>query len=199
MKRPMVLVGVLAFLACFVMAAEPGPILGAPAPSTEDWPEFSFDSQSRLIGEIEQTLLDDLKREHQAESGSGLFSDETEEPREAPIDPEIILQYYSLISDVAASHWAAPETALPADLTCTVEIPVEADGRATGVKIRKSSGNPDFDRSILSAIEKSSPFPPLPPDFKGRTAQVWIKFYSGVLLRLEQERKEGRPEGSATE
>ena len=170
--------------------AAPSPPDGAAAP-----PLMSFDAHTRLLRPIDRSIIEELKREHGPDAPQGPFLDDMESSGdgEPPVDPEIVLEYYSRVSDLVTAGWTAPVPPPAADLVCTVEISVAADGRAVKFKIRQSSGNLDFDRSISAAIEKSSPFPSLPPEFKGQTVEVWIKFYAEELLLMERARRDGRP------
>ena len=196
MKRHLMFIAALLFLACSSAGTPGGLSWAAPPPPGAAGPKFSFDAQTRLLGPIDLAIIEELKREHKPEDPPDLLFNGSDSGDAQPqVDPEIILEYYSRVSDVVTANWVAPEITLPADLTCTVEIPVAADGLAPGSKIRKSSGNADFDQSVMLAIEKSAPFPSLPPEFKGQTVEVWIKFYSEELLRLQQQREKGRSGG----
>lgn len=48
---------------------------------------------------------------------------------------------------------------LPRNLRCSVAVTVARDGEVLEVVVTRSTGDPKFDRSIVEAVFKSSPFP----------------------------------------
>lgn len=48
---------------------------------------------------------------------------------------------------------------LPRNLRCSVEVTVGPDGRVLDATVTHSTGNDKFDRSIVDAVYRSSPFP----------------------------------------
>ncbi|MCG6553907.1 MAG: TonB family protein, partial [Candidatus Magnetominusculus sp. LBB02] len=78
-------------------------------------------------------------------------------------------------SDIVGAHvrkrWAYPESAKKS-LEAIVVFTIRQDGRVDGVKLEKSSGNSFFDRSALSAVNKSVPMPQPPLD----SYEVGIRF-----------------------
>jgi colicin import membrane protein len=78
-------------------------------------------------------------------------------------------------SDIVGTHirkrWAYPESASKG-LEAIVVFTIRQDGRIEGMKLEKSSGNSFFDRTALSAVNKSVPMPQPPLD----TYEVGIRF-----------------------
>ncbi|MBF0488218.1 MAG: TonB family protein [Nitrospirae bacterium] len=78
-------------------------------------------------------------------------------------------------SDIVGAHvrkrWAYPESAKKS-LEAVVVFTIKQDGRIEGMKLEKSSGNSFFDRSALSAVNKSVPMPQPPLD----AYEVGIRF-----------------------
>ncbi|MBF0516082.1 MAG: TonB family protein [Nitrospirae bacterium] len=78
-------------------------------------------------------------------------------------------------SDIVGAHvrkrWAYPESAKKS-LEAIVVFTIKQDGRIEGMKLEKSSGNSFFDRSALSAVNKSVPMPQPPLD----AYEVGIRF-----------------------
>ncbi|MBF0318302.1 MAG: TonB family protein [Nitrospirae bacterium] len=78
-------------------------------------------------------------------------------------------------SDIVGNHirkrWAYPESAKKG-LEAIVVFSIRQDGRIEGIKLDKSSGNSFFDRSALSAVNKSVPMPQPPLD----SFEVGIRF-----------------------
>lgn len=56
------------------------------------------------------------------------------------------------------NRWLKPPRASPT-LQCVVKVTIEADGHIMSVALVKSSGNADFDDSVVRAIYKSDPLP----------------------------------------
>ena len=62
-----------------------------------------------------------------------------------------------------------------------VVFEIGRDGKITGLKVEKSSGNPLYDQAALRAVNDAVPFPPLPEDFKETFLRVHLGFnYSGT-------------------
>ena len=59
-------------------------------------------------------------------------------------------------------------------LVCTISFQVIKSGRVFDLKVTESSGIPEFDNSCVSAVELSSPFPPLPRDFPDEVIGITI-------------------------
>ncbi|MBF0458358.1 MAG: cell envelope integrity protein TolA [Nitrospirae bacterium] len=78
-------------------------------------------------------------------------------------------------SDAVGAHvrkrWAYPDSGKKS-LEAIVVFTIRQDGRIEGMKLEKSSGNSFFDRSALSAVNKSVPMPQPPLD----TYEVGIRF-----------------------
>ena len=63
----------------------------------------------------------------------------------------------------------------------TITFNIDKSGKVSEIKLVKSSGNTAFDTQTLKAIEKSSPFTPLPSWYKGEG--ICINFYAGKLIQ----------------
>jgi TonB family protein len=48
---------------------------------------------------------------------------------------------------------------LPRNLKCSVAVVVAGDGRVLEAVVTRSTGSPNFDRSVVEAVYKASPFP----------------------------------------
>jgi len=75
--------------------------------------------------------------------------------------------YYIQVRNIVERNWIQPAGTMAAGLQAIFTIKVEPDGRISGVRLDRSSGNLDFDRSVQRAIGISI-LPPLPPIFEGR-------------------------------
>ena len=77
----------------------------------------------------------------------------------------------SLVTTKIRQNWIYPESS-DKDLETTVLLKVRRDGSAMVDKVIKSSGNPLFDRSVLRAVTRASPFPPPPQEI-----EIEARFY----------------------
>jgi TolA protein len=84
--------------------------------------------------------------------------------------------YYSAITDRVQSSWVFPEGMAGKDLSIIVSIKIGKDGGLLESWIERSSGNTLFDESLVNAVKKASPFPPLPEDFKGKYLETGLRF-----------------------
>jgi len=61
-------------------------------------------------------------------------------------------------------------------LRVVVLMKVSKDGRLLSSYIKNSSNDPEADKAALNAIQRSSPFKPLPSDFKGESVDIHFTF-----------------------
>ena len=62
-----------------------------------------------------------------------------------------------------------------------VVFDIGRDGKISGLKVEKSSGNPLYDQAALRAITDATPLPPLPDDYKDAFLKIHLGFnYSGT-------------------
>lgn len=79
--------------------------------------------------------------------------------------------YYSMIVSRIREQWIYPES-VDKELLTVVIIRIAKDGNITINRIEKSSGNQLFDRSVLRAINRSSPLPPPPQEI-----EIGVRFF----------------------
>lgn len=58
-----------------------------------------------------------------------------------------------------------------------IEFAILKDGRVAGLRLAATSGDDALDRPAWGSITGSTPFPPLPSEFKGQFLQLRFKFY----------------------
>lgn len=92
-------------------------------------------------------------------------------------DP-VIRSYYNNILRRFKANWRPASANKQADLRAYFSITIEVDGRISGIRLTRSSGDAAFDRSAGEAIRKSSPLPPLPAIFAGRRDRPEFVFTS---------------------
>ncbi|MBU4320737.1 MAG: cell envelope integrity protein TolA [Thermodesulfovibrionales bacterium] len=73
----------------------------------------------------------------------------------------ILEDYFERIGKEIRQRWAFPE-AWGKNLEAVISVTIMSNGVVKINKVEKSSGNVLFDRSVLRAINKASPFPPPP-------------------------------------
>jgi TonB family protein len=56
-------------------------------------------------------------------------------------------------------------------------------GEITGLEFEQRSGNRYFDDSVMRAMQKAVPFPPLPEWIPDRMIDIGIRFHSSQLKR----------------
>jgi protein TonB len=86
--------------------------------------------------------------------------------------------YEALIRAACYRNWTPPALGVlgrPVPST-EVEISVERTGRIVSRRITRASGNAEFDRTVLEAINLSNPLPAFPPELKGAQQTFSILF-----------------------
>ena len=63
----------------------------------------------------------------------------------------------------------------------SLQVPIKGevtfeDGRVVKTRFEKKSGNVEFDRSVMRAIQKANPLPPLPPGVREPLLTLGIRF-----------------------
>lgn len=86
--------------------------------------------------------------------------------------------YYSIVRDKIQNKWVYPEGLAEFDMLVSAHIKIGRNGALLEAKLEESSGNQHFDDSLINAIKKAAPFPPLPEEFENRTLDAVIRFCS---------------------
>ena len=86
--------------------------------------------------------------------------------------------YYGRVSSRIRAAWVLPEgvAASEKDLLTVVRIRISTTGVIEDQRIEKGSGNIYYDQSILRAIRKASPLPPLPKGLDQKPLGVGLNF-----------------------
>ena len=85
--------------------------------------------------------------------------------------------YYNTISKRVREEWVfPPEVDEGERLEAIVTITIKRDGSLKRVELESTSGNVFFDRSVLRAVRKAAPFPPLPQGYPGDEMEIGIRF-----------------------
>ena len=87
-------------------------------------------------------------------------------------------QYYQSIYAKVYQAWTLPEYVIEKEGSreAIVAITVQRDGKILSAIFEKTSGNQQFDASVMNAIKKANPLPPLPDDFRESVLEIGIRF-----------------------
>lgn len=81
--------------------------------------------------------------------------------------------YYAVLKSKIDEAWEFPGE-FKSEIRVTIRI--GRSGELLGSWIEKTSGSVLFDESLLAAIKKAAPFPPLPENHKGRHLETGLRF-----------------------
>ncbi len=87
--------------------------------------------------------------------------------------------YYGIIRDRVQQNWIYPPGAKDSKAAVIISLKIARSGKILDASVEKSSGNQAFDDSLLSAVWKASPFPPLPVEFEGNHLETGLRFCPG--------------------
>jgi TonB family protein len=69
------------------------------------------------------------------------------------------------------------------DLTTTIRFTILDNGEITGIRLLKPSADRSYDDSVIRALRKASPLPPLPDNAKNELREWALDFNSARLRR----------------
>jgi TonB family protein len=84
-------------------------------------------------------------------------------------------QYKQRIYQAVRGHWHNPFRASNQSLSATVSVKLNTEGEVIARSLQRSSGNKQFDRTLLLAVERAAPFA-LPDNQKMREKLMRLKF-----------------------
>lgn len=176
--------------------AKPAPKVEAPKPATKEPPKVAkktapktppkkkadskkiSNSQESAMNKLKaMAALDKIKSESEQKQADQIKGNEVSKGNSLTgLEQLDYDRYFDDVEQLIYSNWALPEWLAGADLRAQALVLVDQSGHITNKKITKSSGNPDFDAQVLTAIEKSSPFPAPPERLQRVLAQQGIIF-----------------------
>lgn len=94
---------------------------------------------------------------------------------------EVALQlriYYTQIWNEIRNNWVLPERMVRGkkNLQAVVVIRIGSNGKIVHVEFERKSGDDFFDRSVIKAVQRSDPLPPLPKGYMKSTHEIGIRF-----------------------
>lgn len=87
--------------------------------------------------------------------------------------------YYGMLRDRVQENWIYPQGLKDNTISVIVSMKIARSGKLLEVAVERSSGNRAFDDSLLKAIRKAEPFPPLPVDLEGSFLETGLRFCPG--------------------
>lgn len=86
--------------------------------------------------------------------------------------------YYTEVWDKIRNNWALPDGMVRdrKDLQAIVIIRIGSDGKLIHIEFEKKSGDEFFDQSVMKAIRRSDPLPPLPKEYNMGNHEIGIRF-----------------------
>lgn len=95
---------------------------------------------------------------------------------------EVLRLYCIEIWARVRNHWVLPEQLLDkTGLTSIVVVRIAQDGRILKAEYEHKSGHALFDQSAMRAVQKASPFPPLPRALRPGPLEIGIRFRPGEV------------------
>ena len=89
--------------------------------------------------------------------------------RSSAVSQSVLNSYYGTVKRLITGNWVTPTNT---DLATKVSFTISSNGMISNLRIVKSSGNAEFDNSVLEAIRKTT----LPPPPTNETLNVNITF-----------------------
>ena len=80
--------------------------------------------------------------------------------------------YQKQVFQKVAGLWKAPSTFPAVGKKCVVQAVISRDGRLQNALVSMESGVKAWDKAALVAVEKASPFPPLPSSYPHKTLEA---------------------------
>jgi len=80
--------------------------------------------------------------------------------------------YQKKVFQKVASTWKAPAAFPAVGKKCVVQAVLSRDGRVQNAFVSMESGVKAWDKASLAAVEKASPFPPLPESYPHKTLEA---------------------------
>lgn len=89
--------------------------------------------------------------------------------------------YYGVLRDKVQENWIYPQGLKDNKISIIVSMKIARNGKLLDANVEKSSGSKAFDESLLKAIRKAAPFPPLPTDLEGSFLETGLRFCPGCM------------------
>ncbi|OED40177.1 hypothetical protein ACH42_17760 [Endozoicomonas sp. (ex Bugula neritina AB1)] len=121
-----------------------------------------------------QEMLDRLERERQQQEIQAAVAAEHEQQQ--------VAQYSALIKRLASQRWNRPPSARN-NMVAEVRISLSPFGDLLDIALVQSSGNDEYDRSVIQAVKNSAPF----PEFKQLERSIFNQYFRRITIRFRPE------------
>jgi len=126
------------------------------------------DAQKKELSSVEKAIENIRRKMTSADQTSARAED---------ADSRVSAYYVSIWSRIKG-QWALPQGILPKDnMEAVIHVRILKDGTVVDMSFEKHSGNRYFDESVIKAVKKASPFPPLSGWFKESSIELGIRFH----------------------
>lgn len=156
------------------------PVPKMPALKPDRKPEPRTEEKEETVpNNTEQLVSDEIERLRRIRELSEKARDEGDDTGVSggPVPEEVAAGYHGIVRLLVHERWVFSGR-VSEYLEAEVLISIGRQGGVTNQKIVKSSGNSDFDRSVMRAIAKASPFP-APPE--GVDTEIQFRFRPGDI------------------
>jgi colicin import membrane protein len=146
-------------------------------------PIRKMDTKKSLSNPAVENLRKRLGERTSADSAKGEASPAANSAASADANSRLA-DYYTIIWSRIKSQWNLPGGINPKDnIEAVVQVRIMSNGAITGISFEKKSGLAYFDNSVLRALKKADPLPPLPPWYRENALDIGIRFLSSDLRR----------------
>ncbi|SDB47291.1 TolA protein [Desulfonatronum thiosulfatophilum] len=141
----------------------PAPTPTPPKPTTPAPPQRTEPTREQILAEALGAVQKDVSQRSQPTApGAGQGGAEGQVGYGGLVEV-----YAQIVENRIKAQWRFPKGGSRQDLSTTLEIQVDRDGRVLGSRVIRSSGRADFDASTERAVEETGQLPPPPrPDLR---------------------------------
>jgi TonB family protein len=162
----------------FSRRADRSSILKKEADTNTSLPVKKTDIQRQDFSGVEKAM-DSIRQKVSSTGSSAIVA------QKHPGDSEInrkMNQYYARIWARIKNQWILPQSILQrGNIEAVVHARILRSGAVTELSFEKRSGNRYFDESVMRAVRKAHPLPPLPEWIRDGSIEIGIRFHSSDL------------------
>ena len=137
--------------------------------------------QERLQEERER--LEQQRQEQEAlEQAAALEQQEAQDAQQLVSDQLEQAKYATLIRSLTSQYWNRPPSARN-NMMAEIRISLSPMGDVLGITMVKSSGNDEFDRSVIQAIRRAAPF----SELKNLERRIFEQYFRSITFRFRPE------------
>jgi len=139
-----------------------------------------IDAKDKPSQNADKAIENIRKKLASAPSGS-VVSSNTAQERTAR-EEAAINDYYQSIWSIIQAKWAFPDELLQGKNLMTIaRVRIMRNGEIRDLSFEQKSSYALFDESVMNAVKKASPLPPLPSEIRGSSIELGIRFHSSQL------------------